>query len=150
MEKFIFIINYPRGGGKSLSSLKKIHGNKSFFVWPYEFFYFSLFNKASNNKKKEIGFKLNNFFYDEIKNKVNKFQDKVNLTNFKNYLQKENNTYFTNIEYLYYLINNLKKSYITKKKIANNEFFIINTTARGFDWSLNSKNFIFFSLIEIF
>ena len=144
MKKFVFIINFPRGGGKSLSSLKEIHQNEAFYIWPYEFFYFSLFKKIGNDKEKIIGAKLNNFFLREIKEKLNKFEEKINFKKLANIIEKKKNFYFNNIQYLKFLIDSLNQCYI-KKLNFNGDIHIINTTARGFDWSLiNYQNFYYF------
>ena len=74
VKKFVFVVNQPRGGGVSIISLKKILNNSSFFIWPYEFFYFNLFNKASKNKKIASGKELNYFFLMRLIKSLNYFQ----------------------------------------------------------------------------
>ncbi len=145
MKKFIFILNFPRGGGKSISKLKAVNLNKDIYLWPYEFFYFNLFNEATNNKKREKGIILNKFFYKEIKNRLYKSQNKkIDFLFFKKKLHKLDHKYFDNLNYLKFLTDSLALSYKNNKS-ENFKYCILNTTARGFDWSYKKKNsFIFF------
>ena len=44
-----------------------IRKSKNLFLWPYEFHYFKLFNQASQNKKENKIFILNNYFLEHNK-----------------------------------------------------------------------------------
>ena len=142
-NKFIFIINAPRGGGVSISKLKRIQNNSKIFIWPYEFFYFNLFNEVSNNKKTQKIGKLNKFFFKEIKQKLNFFsKDKINFIKFKKKLTLTTKDEYNSIEYLNHLAKSLSCSY--KKKNKSEKLLFVYTSARGFDWKKNNlKNFYF-------
>ena len=142
-RKYIFIVNPPRGGGFSVSNLRLIKDNSQIFLWPYEFFYFNLFNQASKNKQKEVGAILNEFFYNEIKMKLYKFtKKKINYKAFKKNLKKSDNILFDSKKYLEHLIFSLNSAFY-KKSICP-KYLIINTTARGFDWTMKiPKNYFF-------
>ena len=143
VKKFVFLVNQPRGGGVSIISLKKILNNPSFFVWPYEFFYFSLFNKASKNKKIAYGKELNYFFFNEVNKKLKLFsKNKIDFIKFKKRLFKKDDTKFNSLKYFEHLCKALSFSY--KKNFKTPEIFITLTTARGFDWSQKLKKNIFF------
>tara|TARA_B100000795_G_scaffold224933_1_gene180514 strand:+ start:7740 stop:8780 length:1041 start_codon:yes stop_codon:yes gene_type:complete len=143
IKKFVFIINPPRGGGVSIISLSRILNNAFFFVWPYEFLYFNLFNQATNNKKLAKGEKLNNFFFNEVKKKLYMFsKKKIDYIKFKRKLFNKNNLQFNSIEYLTHLAQALSSSYKNNSKIE--KFLIVYVSARGFDWSKVSKKNIFF------
>ena len=143
VKKFVFLVNQPRGGGVSIISLKKILNNSSFFIWPYEFFYFSLFNKASKNKKIASGKELNYFFFNEVNKKLKLFsKNKINFIKFKKELFKKSDTKFNSLKYFEHLCKTLSSSYKNNSKTP--EIFITYTTARGFDWSQKFRKNIFF------
>ena len=144
-RKYIFIVNPPRGGGFSISNLRLIKDNSQIFLWPYEFFYFNLFNQASKNKKKELGAILNEFFYNEIKMKLYKFtKKKINYKSLKKNLKKSDNILFNSKKYLEHLIFSLNASFY-KKSICP-KYLMINTTVRGFDWTMKIPENYFFIL----
>ena len=51
-NKFIFIINAPRGGGINIK-IKKIQNNSKIFIWPYEFFISIYLMKSQIIKKRK-------------------------------------------------------------------------------------------------
>ncbi len=143
VKKFVFIVNQPRGGGVSIISLKKVLNNPSFFIWPYEFFYFSLFNRASKNNKIAYGKRLNYFFFNEVNKKLKLFsKNKIDFIKFEKRLFKKNDTKFNSLKYLEHLCEALSFSY--KNNCKTPKIFITYTTARGFDWSQKFKKNIFF------
>ena len=145
--KILVFAERPRAGSSAGMLLRCFEYSKNIIMWPYEFFYFQIFNTAAKNKKSENIIKINDYFYKTSfvhffqylkKNNINYINEEI----FKNKLYNVNRRKKTNsIDYLYHIFDCYNASLKKRKKYI--KFLLINTTARGFDWSIK-KNFIFF------
>jgi len=145
-KKIIFICTLPRGGGRAITELNLIKKNPNIFLWPYEFFYFNIYNEATAQSSKIN--QINNFF---IKNSFNKFFF---------FLKKKNIKIFDREVFLKYL-KNFKKplskanylEHIILSMIKCSKFHnynrvshvFIHTTLRGLMWdkSIKDQNYFF-------
>lgn len=160
-KKYIFVTSYPRSSATIFTS--RLDRSPEILCWPFEFFYFDFFNENSNGQNKIIGSKLNNSLINVFKtqlfkkivnhnNLIKKKLDKkfnfnygdFNYDFFESSLQKRNHIFFDRFEYLNFIFECLKDSikFYKKRKI---DFYLLLTTARGFDFNLmNQNNYLFF------
>ena len=147
-KKIIINSNPPRSGGKALMLLDCFRKSKNLFLWPYEFHYFKLFNQASHNNKENKISILNNyflennfkFFFDYLKKNelkylnINKFLSKIYG------IEKNVNSF----EYFEHICRCINDCIINKKRrFEDIDYLLINTTARAFNWKLDTKNIFF-------
>ncbi len=148
MKKIILNINPPRSGGKALMLLDCFKKSQNLLIWPCEFHYFRMFRQATNNKNIEKLHKLNSFFITNHFNKlflylINNNISLLDIDKFKRSLNKQQNEEMNVFQYLNFIFSCYNDSSIQKKKFDDIDYFLMNITARGFDWELNNENIFF-------
>ncbi len=148
MKKIILNINPPRSGGKALMLLDCFKKSQNLLIWPCEFHYFRMFRQATNNKNTEKLHKLNHFFMINHFNKlflylINNNISLLNIDKFKRLINKQQNKEMNVFQYLNFIFSCYNDSNIQKKNFSDIDYFLMNITARGFDWELNNENIFF-------
>jgi len=151
--KFIFIAGLPRSGGAA--TLESLDSHPDILVWPFEFMYFNWFENIANGRKKVPNVELNKHIFNIFLNRFSyrlieteKYSDKntnefiandldfgtFSFSNFIDLVQLEKEEEYSPKEYLSFIFKCLQKSN-SQYKNKPVKYFLLYTTARGFNWT---------------
>lgn len=160
----------PRSAGAAI--LESLDSHPDILVWPFEFLYFDWFQNIAKDRKKapkkELNENIVNMFLSRFpfrlietekyaSKKINEFIlsdlnfGSFNFTKFNELINSEEKEYFSANEYLNFIFQCLQNSN-SQYKNNNVRYFLMYTTARGFNWAdhkLISSSLILFTQRDV-